>query len=299
MSLASLVPKDTQPKQPVPSLDNPAPDTPLIELRDVVFAYPSRPIPPVLRSISLKIYPGQFIALVGPSGCGKSTIIQLLERFYDIQSGDILIGGISIKDLDPDDMRKLFALVSQEPVLYAGSIASNIMLGSRAPASSDLETPDTQELDTFLQQAQLTDLVASLPDGLNTQVGTRGTSLSGGQKQRVAIARALAQEAPILLLDEATSALDSESEHEIQKALLGDRNATDALTDSEGDAAKPIARTKTVIAVAHRLSTIQRADCIFVLDGGRVAECGKHAELLGRKGVYWGMVRAQAGTGEA
>lgn len=283
----------------LPSLHRLDPTTPLIEFCNTTFAYPSRASLPVLRGFNLKIYRGQFIALVGASGCGKSTIVQLLERFYDVESGDILIGGVSIKDLRAADVRSLFALVSQEPTLYSDSIKYNIALGTNVLPS--------EKLDRVLQQAQLADFVASLPEGTNTQIGAKGAALSGGQKQRVAIARALAQDAPVLLLDEATSALDSGSERLIQTSLLGEHRYVDPKTrshshgeaedDSNNTADKPalVADTKTVIAVAHRLSTIQHADCIFVLDAGRIIESGVHSKLFGQKGVYWSMCRAQAG----
>lgn len=231
----------------------------------------------MLRNLNLKIYAGQFVAMVGSSGCGKSTIIQLLERFYEVDSGAVFIGGVSVEELRDDDVRQLFSVVSQEPTLYTGSIQYNVALGIKDDLSPE-------KLDQVLKQAHLSDFVASLPDGINTEVGSRGTALSGGQKQRVAIARALARDSSILLLDEATSALDSESERKIQQAIVGD----------EGMPSKESSR-KTVIAIAHRLSTIMHADCIFVFDDGHIVEAGRHGELMERKGVYWRMCRAQAG----
>ncbi|KAH8807174.1 P-loop containing nucleoside triphosphate hydrolase protein [Xylogone sp. PMI_703] len=255
----------------VPPISELDPATPLIEFRNATFAYPARPLHPVLKQFNLKLYPAQSIALVGPSGCGKSTIIQLLNGFYNLAAGEILIAGIPIQNYLTEELHKLFALVSQEPVLYQGSIEENINLGRSSAALSE------QDLQGIITQSQLSDLVSSLPEGVQTMVGSRGTQLSGGQKQRVAIARAIAMDAPILLLDEATSALDSESEALIQKAL------------KEGS------RGKSVISVAHRLSTIQHCDCIFVLDRGVVIESGTHAELLKSKGRYWAMVISQAG----
>ncbi|KAL7931860.1 P-loop containing nucleoside triphosphate hydrolase protein [Trichoderma chlorosporum] len=248
-------------------------ETPLIELRNVDFAYPARPSQRVLKHFNLKLRKGQSMALVGPSGCGKSTIIQLLERFYEPLAGEIMVAGAPIQTYSPEITRTLFSLVSQEPVLYHGSVEENINLGRSTPL-----TPE--ELERVIDQSQLRDLISSLPEGVRTSVGSRGTQLSGGQKQRIAIARAIAMDAPILLLDEATSALDSESEQLIQAAI---REGTQG---------------KTVISIAHRLSTIQHSDCIYVLDGGRIVESGTHSELLSSKGQYWSMVMAQIGVGE-
>jgi ATP-binding cassette subfamily B (MDR/TAP) protein 1 len=250
----------------------------VIEFRNTSFAYPTRLSSPVLRNLDLKIYAGQFVAMVGSSGCGKSTLIQLLERFYEADSGDIFVGGTSVKEFHDDDVRQLFSVVSQEPTLYTGGIHYNIVLGIK-----DALSPE--KLDKVLKQAQLSDFVASLPDGINTEVGSRGTALSGGQKQRVAIARALARDSSILLLDEATSALDSESERKIQQAIVRDADRMSSTKSVQ----------KTVVAIAHRLSTIVHADCIFVFDDGHVVEAGSHDKLMERKGVYWRMYRAQAG----
>jgi ATP-binding cassette subfamily B (MDR/TAP) protein 1 len=248
--------------------------TPFIEFRNTSFAYPARPSQYVLKDFNLKLYKGQSIALVGPSGCGKSTIIQLLERFYEPTAGEIVIAREPIQNYLPERVRTLFALVSQEPVLYHGTVEENINLGRSTPLSRD-------ELEYVIDQSQLRDLISSLPDGVKTSVGSRGTQLSGGQKQRIAIARAIAMDAPVLLLDEATSALDSESERLIQTAI------------------KKGAEGKTVVSIAHRLSTIQHSDCIYVLDGGRIIESGTHLELLEMKGRYWSMVLSQNGAGEA
>ncbi|PTB63095.1 P-loop containing nucleoside triphosphate hydrolase protein [Trichoderma citrinoviride] len=243
--------------------------TPLIEFHNVDFAYPARPSQRVLKQFNLKLHRGQSIALVGPSGCGKSNIIQLLERFYEPIAGEIIIAGAPIQNSSPESTRSLFSLVSQEPVLYHGTVEENINLGRSTPL-----TPD--ELERVIDQ-----WCFSLPDGVKISVGSRGTQLSGGQKQRIAIPRAIAMDTPVLLLDEATSALDSESEQLIQAAI------------GEGT------QGKTVISIAHRLSTIQHSDCIYVLDGGRIIEKGTHSELLDLKGQYWTMVMAQIGVGES
>ena len=243
---------------------------PLLEFRNVTFAYPSRPTKRVLSDFNLKIYANESVALVGASGSGKTTTIQLLERFYDALAGRVLLAGVPIREYAAESLRRTFALVSQEPVLYQGTVTDNINLGRSTP----LQGPD---LDVILAQSQLTDVVASLPDGVHTSVGSRGGQLSGGQKQRVAIARAVAMETPVLLLDEATSALDSESERLIQTAI------------------RETAQHKTVVAVAHRLSTIQHFDRIVVMHDGRAVESGSHEELMAARGRYWSMVEQQAG----
>jgi len=241
-----------------------------IEFRDVHFRYPTRPEQPVLRGLNLTVKPGQYVALVGASGCGKSTTVALLERFYDPLVGGIFVDGHEISALNLNDYRGFLALVSQEPTLYQGSIRENVLLG----ADRD-DVPD----DAIIQacrDANIYDFIVSLPHGFSTIVGSKGSMLSGGQKQRIAIARALLRDPKILLLDEATSALDSESEKVVQAAL---------------DAA---ARGRTTIAVAHRLSTIQKADVIYVFDAGRVCESGTHAELVGRRGKYFELVNLQS-----
>ncbi|KAJ5888946.1 hypothetical protein N7495_008987, partial [Penicillium taxi] len=240
-----------------------------IEFRDVHFRYPTRPEQPVLRGLNLSVRPGQYIALVGPSGCGKSTTIALLERFYDALSGGIFVDGKNIADLNVNSYRSHLALVSQEPTLYQGTVKENILLGI---AGDDVAE---EHLLKACKDANIYDFIMSLPDGFNTTVGNKGGMLSGGQKQRIAIARALLRNPKILLLDEATSALDSESEKVVQAAL---------------DAA---ARGRTTIAVAHRLSTIQKADIIYVFDQGKIVESGSHSELIRKKGRYYELVNLQ------
>ncbi|KAA8643122.1 hypothetical protein EYZ11_005820 [Aspergillus tanneri] len=241
-----------------------------IEFRDVHFRYPTRPEQPVLRGLNLSVKPGQYIALVGPSGCGKSTTIALLERFYDALSGRILVDGKDITDLNVNSYRSFLSLVSQEPTLYQGTIRDNIMLGV------DKDEMSEEAIVQACKDANIYDFITSLPEGFNTVVGSKGGMLSGGQKQRVAIARALLRDPKILLLDEATSALDSESEKVVQAAL---------------DAA---ARGRTTIAVAHRLSTIQKADIIYVFDQGKIVESGTHHELIRNKGRYYELVNLQS-----
>ncbi|KLO98354.1 unnamed protein product [Fusarium fujikuroi] len=241
-----------------------------LEFRDVHFRYPTRPEQPVLRGLNLTVRPGQYIALVGASGCGKSTTIALLERFYDPLSGGVFIDGREISTLNVNDYRSHIALVSQEPTLYQGSIRENILLGTAREDVSD------KDIEHATREANIYDFIVSLPDGFNTIVGSKGALLSGGQKQRIAIARALIRDPKILLLDEATSALDSESEHVVQAAL------------------DKAAKGRTTIAVAHRLSTIQKADVIYVFDQGRIVEQGTHSELMKKNGRYAELVNLQS-----
>ncbi|OJD15191.1 hypothetical protein AJ78_04522 [Emergomyces pasteurianus Ep9510] len=241
-----------------------------IEFRDVHFRYPTRPEQPVLRGLNLTVKPGQYVALVGASGCGKSTTIALLERFYDPLAGGVYVDGKDITRWNVNSYRSFLSLVSQEPTLYQGTIRDNILLGV------DAEDMPDEEIVQACKAANIYDFIMSLPDGFSTIVGSKGSMLSGGQKQRIAIARALIRDPKVLLLDEATSALDSESEKVVQAAL---------------DAA---AKGRTTIAVAHRLSTIQKADVIYVIDQGRVVESGTHNELLGNKGRYFELVSLQS-----
>ncbi|KAI0128530.1 P-loop containing nucleoside triphosphate hydrolase protein [Xylariales sp. AK1849] len=240
-----------------------------LEFRDVHFRYPTRPEQPVLRGLNLTVRPGQYVALVGASGCGKSTTIALLERFYDPLAGGIFIDGKEISSLNVNHYRSFIALVSQEPTLYQGTIKENILLGAPHEVTDEA-------IEFACKEANIFDFIISLPDGFNTVVGSKGALLSGGQKQRIAIARALIRDPKILLLDEATSALDSESEHVVQAAL------------------DKAAKGRTTIAVAHRLSTIQRADIIYVFDQGRIVEEGTHTELMRKNGRYAELVNLQS-----
>jgi ABC-type multidrug transport system fused ATPase/permease subunit len=233
-----------------------------VELRGVRFQYPTRPGVRVLRGLDITVKPGQVVALVGSSGCGKSTAVQLIERFYDPVEGQVLLDDHPVKELNLQWLRRQIGIVSQEPVLFDRSIRENIAYGD------NFREVEMDEIIEAARKANIHNFIESLPQGYETNVGDKGAQLSGGQKQRIAIARALVRSPKILLLDEATSALDTESEKVVQEALE---------RAQEG---------RTSIVIAHRLSTIQNADCIIVINSGRVAEVGTHSELLARKGIY-------------
>jgi ATP-binding cassette, subfamily B, bacterial len=239
-----------------------------IEFKNVSFAYPTRKEFLVLQGLSFKLMPQETVAVVGSSGAGKSTLVQLLLRFYDVNSGDILIGGTSSKDLSLAAIRRSIGLVAQEPILVSESLKENIRYGNPEATDADIEIA--------AKLAFAHDFITSFPQGYNTLVGERGIQLSGGQKQRVAIARALLKNPRMLILDEATSALDSESEHLVQRALdreLGKR---------------------TTLIIAHRLSTVKRADKILVMNEGRIIETGTHDELYqNTQGLYHKLVNKQ------
>jgi ATP-binding cassette subfamily B protein len=240
-----------------------------VQLINVQFAYPSRLEMPALHGINLHIKAGTTVALVGASGAGKTTIMQLLQRFYDTQDGSILLQGTSIKTLALTDLRTHVGVVPQEPVVFAASALDNIRYG-RPDATND-------EVVAAAKAAYAHDFIMALPMGYETFMGERGVRLSGGQRQRLAIARAMLKNAPLLLLDEATSALDTHSEQMVQAAL--DRAM----------------QGRTTIVVAHRLSTVQRADSIVVIAGGHIVEQGKHHELLAHNGAYAALAQAQFG----
>lgn len=236
-----------------------------IEYRDVRFRYPSA-ADDVLHGVSFTASAGQRIAIVGRSGSGKSTIVSLLPRFYESTGGDILLDGHDIRNYPLDQLRAQMSLVSQDVVLFNDTIRSNIAFGY--PASDE-------QIEEVAAAARVLEFASQMPQGLDTQVGDRGTLLSGGQRQRIAIARALLRDTPILILDEATSALDTELERQIQEQLDG------------------LMHNRTTLVIAHRLSTIENADCILVMDGGRVVESGTHAELIARNGQYAVLHRMQ------
>ncbi|XP_025960915.1 ATP-binding cassette sub-family B member 5 [Dromaius novaehollandiae] len=239
-----------------------------IEFRNIHFVYPSRPEVQVLQGLSVKVNKGQTLALVGSSGCGKSTCIQLLERFYDPVEGQVFADGFDTKTLHLQWLRSRLGLVSQEPILFDCSIAENIQYGDNSRAVSQ------EEIEEAAKAANIHAFIERLPEKYNTRVGEKGTQLSGGQKQRIAIARALVRKPAVLLLDEATSALDTESEKIVQKALDNARQG------------------RTCIVIAHRLTTVQTADVIAVIQNGRVVEQGTHSQLLAKEGHYYALVNA-------
>ncbi|MGH8496029.1 MAG: lipid A export permease/ATP-binding protein MsbA [Gammaproteobacteria bacterium] len=238
-----------------------------VEFRHVQFAYAAAK-GTVLKDIELRVPAGQTLAIVGRSGSGKSTLISLLPRFYAPESGEILIDGRSIDEYRLRDLRNQISLVSQDVVLFNDTIGNNIAYGSLGVVSRE-------DIEAAARAAHVPEFADVLPEGLETMVGDRGVLLSGGQRQRIAIARALLKDAPILILDEATSALDTESERHIQQAL------------------DQLMRNRTTLVIAHRLSTVERADRIIVLDEGRIVERGTHAELLELSGLYAALYRMQ------
>ncbi|MEI6097740.1 MAG: ABC transporter transmembrane domain-containing protein [Alphaproteobacteria bacterium] len=238
-----------------------------VTFQDVTFRYPTRPDAPALRGVTLVVEPGETVALVGPSGAGKSTVFQLMLRFFDPQSGAVLLDGVDLRDLRRADFRQSMALVPQDPVIFAVSARENIRFGR--PAATDAE------VEVAAQAAAAHDFIVALPQGYDTFLGERGVMLSGGQKQRIAIARAILRDAPVLLLDEATSALDAESERLVQAAV------------------ERLGKGRTVVVVAHRLATVKRADRIVVLDQGRIAATGTHEQLVAGGGLYARLARLQ------
>ena len=230
-----------------------------MQFENVSFRY-SHNNPLALDAMSLEILPGQTVALVGTSGGGKSTFVNLVTRFYAPEAGRILLDGVPYPDIRLGSLRAQMAMVSQNVVLFDDTLAANVAYGAGAP--------DPQRLAAAIKAAHLDDVVAALPQGLETPLGENGMRLSGGQRQRVAIARAIYKDAPILILDEATSALDNESERAVQSAL------------------EALMAGRTTIVIAHRLSTVERADKIVVIDQGRIVEAGPHAELIARNGTY-------------
>jgi len=238
-----------------------------IEFDGVEFAYPARPDTAALRAFSLRVARGERLALVGPSGAGKSTVFALLARFYDPQAGSVRIGGTDVRELDPRALRRLLAVVPQEPVIFAASVFDNVRYGR--PQASRVE------VERACERAFALEFVERLPQGLDTLLGERGVTLSGGQRQRLSIARALLADRPILLLDEATSSLDAASERMVQRAL------------------HELERGRTTLVIAHRLATVRDADRIVVLERGAIVAQGTHSQLMREAGLYANLAALQ------
>lgn len=260
----------TQPKSFLPhSPDNPPKKENLekgniakghLAFKNVSFHYPTRPDAAVLEDISFHVAPAEIVAIVGPSGAGKTTLFQLAQRFYDVSDGGVYLDDIHIGELDPQNLRRQFATVAQNTMLFSGSALDNIRYG-RPGATHD-------EIIKAAKAASAHDFIMALPNGYDTDLGERATTLSGGQKQRLAIARAILKDAPIILLDEATSALDSESEKAVQTAF------------------ETLAQSRTTLVIAHRLATVRNADKIIVMDKGRIINIGTHDDLMKKDALY-------------
>ena len=256
-----------KPEIAAPPIPAPLPASSELAFDHVRFVYPTRPDASALMDLSFCVQPGETVAFVGPSGAGKSTIFRLLLRFYDPADGAITLGGTDVRALDPAALRSRIALVSQDPVILSGTVAENIGYG-RAGASE-------AEIEAAARAANAHDFITALPQGYQSTLGERGLTLSGGERQRIALARAFLRDAPILLLDEPTSSLDSLAEAQIEEAL------------------GRLSRGRTCLIIAHRLSTVRRADRILVLEGGQLAGEGTHGQLMTQSGLYAKLARLQ------
>jgi len=264
MELLATQPQIVAPPAPVKP---PSRASRTVQFDSVDFSYPARPGIAALQRFSLRVAPGERVAVVGPSGAGKSTVFSLLLRFYDPQLGAVRIDGVDVREMEPRELRRLIAVVPQEPVIFAASVLDNVRYG-RAGASRE-------EVLAACGKANALEFIERLPQGLDTPLGERGVTLSGGQRQRLSIARALLADRPILLLDEATSSLDAASERLVQEAL------------------QTLEAGRTTLVIAHRLATVQHADRIVVLERGAIVAQGTHAELMRQGGLYSSLARLQ------
>ena len=235
-------------------------------------------LPEVLRGVSLRIGAGEVVALVGPSGAGKTTIASLLPRFWDVTGGRITFDGVEIRDLSLAELRGAIGIVPQEPTLFSGTIRENI---AYAGIGDDGSQPSEESVRAAAKAAHAVEFIERLPDGFETRVGERGVKLSGGQRQRIAIARVFLKNPALVILDEATSSLDSESERLVEQAM------------------EDLLRARSTLIIAHRLSTVLRADRVVVIDRGVIVEEGRHQELLASEGVYSRLYRGQFRAGDA
>jgi ATP-binding cassette subfamily B protein len=258
--LLELLATESRIRTPAHPAAMPEPPRGRVAFEEVTFHYPSRPRTAALERFSLAVEPGEVVALVGPSGAGKTTVFQLLLRFYDPEAGRVAVDGVDARAADPQELRRRIAVVSQDPVIFAASVAENVRYGR--PEADD------GAVIRAIEQAYAMDFVARLPDGIHTALGERGVKLSGGQRQRIAIARAILADRAVLLLDEATSALDAESEKAVQAAL------------------ERLMQGRTTLVIAHRLATVKAVSRIVVMDHGRVVATGNHSSLAAQSGLY-------------